>query len=272
VTVTRVSNQMHHMISTASDPETIMVPAIGSGISVTPGALEIVIDTAYSSEDLLRINPLYAYNNNQILRIFAREYDSVPWTRSEVLAPEFLAYEGAIGPAVYQILDRTNHAGVVFLAQIISEGNRVAKESSPRNEIFSHGAQDWEHVVCIHVPEWEGETHAGKDHLWWETYTLAQFDLGAPAILQRVITSMEDGRLLDPAAVGVMHAKILVDKLGGGAEYSIGTDEYGYAMKDDFASHPTLNLNTLVKIRPVNAADEINPSGMYIMLYFKYLR
>lgn len=273
VTVYRISNLFHHRISTPTSAITVDVPRPFSCISYA--VVDLAISRAYSTRDLVQIKPDYEYNRSNLLKLYAREFTASegPWAEADVIDERFLAYEGPIDTVNYMVVDWDTNAGVSFVGQIIGSGNVFIVTSGSKTYYFDKNLVDWDQMVVIYAPEFTGVANV------WPAaqYLLNQFDLGGDAKLVAAMTGFVQGslsdralwRTLDPNGATDHTANILVQEMGAGTPYSWLTDGYGYssvAFTDDI----TLNEDTQVIIKIAAGPNGINPSGLYIVLYFKY--
>lgn len=277
ITVCRVSNLFHHRISTPTSAIVVEVPRPFSCMS----CVDVILETsrAYSTRDLIQVRPLYEYSRNSLFRLFAREYTDAegPWSDStDVVAERFLVHEGPIDTINYMVVDWDTNAGVTFVGQIIGAGNQLISTSQPTPHPFDKGLVNWDQMVVVYAPEFTGVANAWPPKLPAQ-YLLNQFDLGTNARLVAAMTGFVQGslsdralwRTLDPNQTTDHTAAILVQEMGSGTAYSWETDGYGYSSVV-FTDNITLNEDTQVVIQRGVGGDAINPSGLYIVLYFKY--
>jgi len=280
VEVYRVSNKFHHRISAPAVLATpIRVPSPPNCVGACP-ILNLTSSMAYATRDLIRIKIPAEYSRDRIVRLFAREYVGTPWLAADLMDEKYVACEGPIDDILYMVQNQAND-GVTFYAQIIASGNDVANDTQLLDHPFDKSGADWDFMTVVYAPEYKGAGPPAGLGVWPPElparYLLNQFDLGAPARLVYASTGFVQGSLhdsdkwrpLDPAGATDHTATIVVKGAGGGSAYTWETDGYG-ASSRAFTDQITLNEDVQVLIQRGPGDYKINPSGLYVVLYFKY--
>lgn len=148
VRVYRVSNMLNLRVESATDPLSITVGPFGA---FPTQDMEIFIDYAFSTRDIVSIQCAYDENVGDTMRVYAREYAGSAHSAQDVYQWKYLIYEGPVREAFFKTMDFSNNGLSVYVVIIGKYQHEVS--SNMKHFVYDEYKTPWENIYTAVIQE-----------------------------------------------------------------------------------------------------------------------